>query len=119
MYIKFAIIIFSFLIGNTIAYTTTEPFIGFGLLAKMVIFFGFALTNCTSIQLLIAGKYQMKSFFIAGIFPTFGYLFAYLLLSKSTFLVYALLLYTFSMFLGIALLLFTILFSKNKESLVL
>ena len=123
MYIKFTVIIFAFLMANTMAFT-----IGLGLLrmndslfsiSGILAISGVVLANCAAVQLLLAGKYSINPLFLIGVLPIIGFLLSYLLYTKTDQGIAALILYSLSIITGIILLYMTIKDSENKKSLVL
>ena len=123
MYIKFTIISFAFLIANTMAFTLGLTLLSIneslfsipGILAVS----GVILANCGSVQLLVAGKYSINTLFYVGILPVVGYMFSYLLFTKTEQGFVAIMLYSISLVVGVVLLFMTIKDSQNKKSLVL
>lgn len=123
MYIKFTFISLAFLIANTMAFTLGLSLISNGQslfsLPGILAILGIILPNCAAVQLLLAGKYSVNQLFYSGIFPIFGFLISYVLLTKTGQYNLAFVLYSISLASGLVLLVITVIKTQNKKSLVL
>lgn len=123
MYSKFTFISLAFLIANTMAFTLGLPLISNGQLlfslSGLLAIIGIILPNCAAVQLLLAGKYSLNQLFYSGIFPIFGFIISYVLLTRTGQYNLAFVLYSISLAFGLFLLVVTVNKTQNKKSLVL